>query len=849
MNPKELPVYELQESLVRELRGGRRLLVKAPTGSGKSTQVPQMILDQVLPADREVVVLEPRRVAARLLARRVASERGDRVGHEVGYQVRFEKMAGPATRIRYVTEGILLRELALNPELPGVGAVVFDEFHERHIYGDVTLGHCLGLQETKRPDLAVIVMSATVETSQVEAFLKPCTVLVSEGRLHPVSVEYLNHPVDFDRQSVWKVATDVLLRQLQNGHTGDVLVFMSGVYEIYRTIDEFRKHAEFRNWEVLPLHGELPVEDQDRAVGEHSMPRIVVSTNVAESSVTIDGVRLVIDSGIARIPRYDPHRGINTLLLNRISQASAEQRAGRAGRTAPGRAIRLWTLREHGQRPPSEAPEVKRLDLAEVALTLKHLGIRTLDTFRWFEMPDPKALARAETLLHDLGATNRHGHITDIGRGMLAFPVYPRFSRMLIEADRLGCVAEAALVAALAQGRSIAVKRPGAAVKDKREDRIGPEMKSDFFLLMNAWKYLASRRFDIGVAREIGIHAASARQVRVLLEQFLAIAKHEGLQLNETEAPEEAVQKCILLGFSDHLALRKDEGTLRCHLVHGRSGELSRESVVRKSPLFVAAEVLELDKSRTGQRNLNVILSLATAIEEAWLQEYFPDDFQTRSETLYAADLKRVVTRRSRMFRDLVLESSIDTEVPAEVAAAVLACEVQAGRLPLPDWNESVERWVTRVNCLSSWRPDWEIPAITAEARQTILEQACLGARSAKELKGRKVMPAVKSWLTRAQVDMVERFMPERIDLPSGRKARVTYQEGFPPKLSATIQDLYGLEQAPSVAGGRVGLVIEILGPHRRPLQLTEDLASFWRETYPVLKRELSRRYPKHVWK
>ncbi|MGW8321732.1 MAG: ATP-dependent helicase C-terminal domain-containing protein, partial [Thermodesulfobacteriota bacterium] len=414
---------------------------------------------------------------------------------------------------------------------------------------------------------------------------------------------------------------------------------------------------------------------------------------------------------------------------------------------------------------------------------------------------------------------------------------------------RLGCVPDAALVAALAQGRSIMLKRPGGAVRDRQQDRLGAERKSDFFLLMNAWTYLASRRFDPAVARELGIHAGAARQVQVLLEQFLNIAEREGLQTKQGQATDEAIQKCILVAFSDHLALRKDEGTLRCQVVHGRSGELSKESVVRKSPLFVASEMVELDKGGPGSRNLNVVLSLATAVEEAWLQEYFPDDFRIASESLYDTDLKRVVTRRNRMFRDLVLESSVDVEVLPEIAAAILAREVQAGRLALPEWNDTVERWIARVNGLSSLRPDWEIPAITPEARQTILEQACLGAFSAKDLKGRKVMPAVKSWLSPAQTDLVERFMPERIELPSGRKARVLYHEGASPRLAATIQDLYGLAQAPSVADGRLRLVVEILGPHRRPLQLTEDLASFWRDTYPALKKELSRRYPKHVWK
>ncbi len=353
-------------------------------------------------------MLQPRRLATRMLAKRVAEEMGTPLGDVVGYQIRLESRVSERTRLRFVTEGILLRQMSFDATLRGVTAVVFDEFHERHLYGDISLARALQLQQTTRPDLKIIVMSATLDTGLLKTYLAPCEVLVSQGRSFPVRIESLSKSVKFDNDPVWDVAARECER-VAGESSGDMLVFMPGAYEISRTVQAIQGNRALREFVTFPLHGELPPEQQDRAVARYEARKIIVSTNVAETSLTIDGVTTVIDCGLARVARFDPHRGINTLLIEKISAASADQRAGRAGRTAPGVCVRLWTEREHGQRAPQELPEVKRLDLAEVVLTLKASGIDDVANFPWLEKPEAKALERAEMLLADLGALGRAG--------------------------------------------------------------------------------------------------------------------------------------------------------------------------------------------------------------------------------------------------------------------------------------------------------------------------------------------------------------------------------------------------------------------------------------------------------
>jgi ATP-dependent helicase HrpB len=842
MPRRDLPIFEIEQPLLDAVRTSKRVVLTAPTGSGKSTQVPQMLLDAGLLGERQVVVLQPRRLPTRMLARWVTEARGAKLGGEVGYQMRLDNVASPATRICYATEGVVLRRMLADPHLKDVAAIVFDEFHERHLYGDITLARALDIQRAARPDLLIIVMSATLDVASVEKYLAPCAVLSSQGRAFAVEIEYLSKPAG--QSPVWSLAVAELQSLVRERREGDALVFMPGAYEIARTVDAARS-ALGRDFAVFPLHGELPPREQDAAVARSDKRKIVVATNVAETSLTIEGVRLVVDSGLARIPRFDPYRGINTLLIERISRAAADQRAGRAGRTAPGHCLRLWTAHEHAGRAAQEVPEVKRLDLAEVILTLKAAGVSDVKTFRWLEAPEPRAVERAEALLADLGAIEGPGGaITPMGRRMLEFPLHPRYARMLLASAEYHCVREIALIAALTQGRELLARGQGRG--EGGEDVRSGESESDFFVLMRAWRYAEKNNFDAERCRRAGINAQAARQVGPWAEQFLRIAKEQGLKLGG-EAPREAIARCVLLGFSDHVAKRVGASE-RCELVHGRHGSLARESVV-KAPLFAAAEVREVENRARGERNLNVILNLATAVKEEWLRELFPGDFSAMRVVAFDTALKRVVARKQTRFRDLVLTEEDVGEAPADEAAAILAREVAAGRLKLEQWDEAVEEWMLRVNRLREWMPELELPAIDDADREEIVAHVCHGAVSYAEIKNRPVLPVVKSWLSRAQQAAVEEYAPERIKLPKGRTVKVAYTSDAPPTIAARIQDLYGATEGFWIAQRRVPVRIQILAPSNRPLQVTDNLASFWRETYPKLKPQLQRRYPKHEWR
>lgn len=838
-----LPIVSLRADIARTLRAYGRAVIQAPTGSGKSTQVPQFLLDDGLAGEGRIVILQPRRVAARLLAHRVAQERGGNLGDEVGYQYRLENVSSPRTRILYVTEGILLRQMQGDARLPGVSVIIFDEFHERHLEGDIALARARQIQRTTRPDLKIIVMSATLESALLADYLAPCEILESGGQTHPVTLEYLPKPSD---APIWDQAADACERLIVSGKCaeGDLLVFMPGSYEISRTLNALRNSSATSGFALHALHGELPAAEQDAAVTPGPKRKVIVSTNVAETSLTIDGVRAIIDSGLARVARFDPHRGINTLLIEKISRASAQQRLGRAGRTAAGHGVRLWTQLEHDARPVQTPPEIRRLELSGAMLGLKASGIDDLAAFPWVEAPEAKSFARAIELLHDLGALDHQEALTDTGRRMAAFPTHPRYARMLLAADKLGCVRAAALIAALSQSRSILLRSEGKRMDELREDILGGEGHSDFFTLMRGWRFAQGRNFDPQKCRQLGIHAGGAREVGGALEQLLRLAERAGLDVAEKPASSEAIQRCILTGFSDQLARRVDRGTLRCRLVHHRVGELARESAVREADLLVAGEIREVQ----SRDELRVLLSQATAVQEEWLRELYPGDFRDGEETLFEPTTRRVVTRRTRLFRDLVLDFVERDSTDAEAAARLLTEEVISGRCPLKNWDDAVEQWLARLACLRDWIPELELPRADDEARRAIIAQICHGAFTYKQIKDIDVWPALRDWLSASSQRALDQFAPGRFELPGGRKARIIYTYGQPPMTAARIQDLYGFNNL-TVAKGRVPVTIQVLAPNQRPVQITSDLANFWKESYPKIKQELSRKYPKHEWR
>lgn len=843
MNPS-LPILELRHDLVAACSAHRRIIIQAPTGSGKSTQIPQYLLDDGLLRDGRVVVLQPRRLATRLLASRVAKERNVRLGEEVGYQIRFEDVSNDRTRIKYETEGILLRQLISDPELREVDAIIFDEFHERHLYGDITLARAIHLQQTLRPDLLLIVMSATLDVGPLQTYLGECATLTSAGRAYPVDIEYRDRTLNPRRDDISEAAAEAVAKLIQRGVDGDVLVFMPGAYEIHRTIQALRHQSACSGCLILPLHGELPPAEQDAAVDGYDQRKIIVSTNVAETSLTIDGVRVVVDSGLARMPRFDPHRSINTLWIEKISRASADQRAGRAGRTAPGICFRLWTEREHPERALHEVPEIRRLDLSEAVLSMKAAGITDIHGFPWFEAPEPNIVDQAERLLEDLGAVSEAtGEITELGRQMSLFPVHPRYARLLITAEEYRCVRQAALIAALTQGRSIMIRKTGKDTRGKQADMLGDSAPSDFFILMRAWQFAAGHRYDVRRCQSMGIHAQSARQVEKVYDSFVRLAKRQGLTVLDRAADDEAICRCLLAAFADQVALRRDRSTRNCQIVHGRSGVLARQSVV-DSPLFVAAEIDEIQAGGTG----TVQLSAATAIQEEWLSELFPDAVRTVCDSFYDAKTKRVVQEERRVYHDLTLHAKPAGTPQKDAAARILATEVEQGTIKLNKWDAQVDQWILRVNNLAEWCPDAGISPIGAAERRLLLEQLCLGCFSAKEVRNQNVWPVLRSYLSAAQQQFVNQEAPERLDIGGKRAFRLTYVESGPPFLTARIQELFGVQSLRPIACGRIQPLIHILAPNQRPVQITQDLPGFWQNHYPRIRQELKRKYPKHAW-
>jgi ATP-dependent helicase HrpB len=838
---ERLPIFEIEPELVRLHRATperRRFVVEAPTGSGKSTQIPQMLLANGLLNGGEVIILQPRRIAARMLARRVAEEMGVRLGDEVGYQVRFESAVGPKTVIRFVTEGILLRRMLDDPTLQGVSAVVFDEFHERHLYGDISLARALTLQERHRPDLTLLVMSATLQTAELKRYLEPCHHLVSAGRTFPVETVYapprLGVVADLSEH-----AARVAGLAAQRHPEGHMLIFMPGGYEIRKTMEALEREKNLRQFEILPLHGELSPKAQDAAVsGFNERRRIVVATNVAETSLTIDGIRVVIDAGNARIAAYDANRGINTLTIQNISRASADQRQGRAGRTGPGVCYRLWSEEHHAKRAAAEVPEVKRLDLAEVVLSLHAAGERDLSVFRWFDAPEEKSLLLAKDLLIALGAILQDGTITPVGKKLTRYPVHPRQARILEGAADFGCLPEIAVCVALMQGRSLFAKPHAQTTFTMRDDW------SDFQPLLRAFRSGAEANFPMEAMGRVGINSRAAVEAGRLAERLMSIAGDRETSLQQLqEIHREPFAKALLTGYSDQVARRTNIASIACDVVGGRRGGVAKDSVVRGNEFLVAAEITEVQG-----RDVQVILNWNTELEESWLRDLFPNDFVQSNKAVWDASQKRVFQKEMTQFRSLLLREKQSGEPDENQAAAMLAEQVLAGNIQMTSWDDGVQQWLSRVKFLRKVMPELELPEFTDEDHRLVLEELFHGCKTAKEIKEINPWNALRSWLSWEQNQQLEKHAPDRLELHSGLKVKVDYTAPYEPTISAVIQRLFGQRDTPKIASGRVPVLVHLLAPSQRPVQVTKDLAGFWKNSYPEIAKELKRRYPKHDW-
>jgi len=826
-----LPIDELIPDIIAAARSAGRLVLRASPGAGKTTRVPAALLDAGVAGGKHIVVLEPRRIAARAAAEFVARERGGVVGDEVGYRVRFDRKGGSATRLWFVTEGVFSRGLASDPFLEHVGVVVLDEFHERHLQGDLALGVVRELRETVRPDLAIVVMSATLDTAPVAALLGNAPVLTSQGRAFPVEIEYEREP---SRAPLSKRVALAVSRVLASDPDGDVLVFLPGAGEIRRAEEAIAEIAAARSVEVVRLHGDLPLDAQRRALERGARRRIVLSTNVAETALTIEGVRVVVDSGLARAARFDPRHGVNRLEEVRISRAAAEQRAGRAGRLGPGLCLRLWTAAEHVERRDEETPEIARLDLASTVLELRAWGVGDLRGFSWLDPPRQGALESAEGLLAQLGALDEGGRLTDVGRRMLALPAPPRLARMIVEAERVGAAADVALAAALASERDVLAERRALTAQTAAP---WPTGRSDLSLRMDLFRQAERDGLRPESCRALGLDAAAVRAVDRARRQLHSSTK-------TGDGDEDAVLRCVLAGFPDRVIRRRSAGSPRGVMVGGTGVALDRQSVVRDAELFVA---VDLEAGARGERS-EARVRLASGVERRWLEEMFPGDLRRTSELEFDSAAGRVVARERELYQDLVLAETVRHDVDRLAAGELVTAAAKRDPAKALSIGRDEQSFLDRVRFLAGQMPALGLPTDPEELVRSAIDILGAGKRSFAELRRGDLLQALRAQLSTRQRHTLDQEAPQRLRLPSGREVRLTYDRDKPPALAARIQDLFGLTASPRIAGGRVRVVTEILAPSNRPVQVTDDLESFWRRTYPEVRRQLRGRYPKHSW-
>lgn len=876
-----LPIDSVLPQIVAALQKSDCVVLRAPAGAGKTTRVPPAILQMLASPHGQIVMLEPRRIAARTAARRMASERNERVGQTVGYRVRFEESVSRDTRILVVTEGVLLRRLQDDPFLEDIAVVIFDEFHERRLDSDLALAMVRRVQQTVRPDLKIVAMSATLDPASIARYLGDCPIVESEGRLHPVRIEYLRR---IERQPITELAR-IGVEQVLEKTDGDILVFLPGVGEIMRTRGELESLSRRHNLAVMTLFGDMTPEDQDRVLAPCSQRKIVLSTNVAETSVTIEGVTAVVDTGLARQMQFDADIGLDRLELSPVSKASTDQRAGRAGRTQPGICLRLWEESTQRRRPDFEIAELHRVDLSSAVLRLYDWGETDIAAFPWFEIPPIASIEHARKLLRLLGAIDDH-FITNLGRRLVRFPVAPRLARLLVEAQRFGQPDRAALMAALLSERDPFMRGS----RDHFPTRGGPvrttaihRSRSDVLDRLHAVEdYLATGQ-EQSLCGEINRGAVKtltqvAKQLTIALREETSAqqsafhsdpmlrqpgvdpsdgrgwtgrsagspgvsgcrsptpATHQSMADRAIDS-DEALLRALVAGFPDRVAKRRDTSGDKGLMVGGRGVRIGPKSAVQKSPLFLCVDLDGAGSDATVRQASEV------------LREWLPQSLlRTGDELFFHPTQKQVVARRRVSFDDLVLEETPTTIVDSVAAADVL---FQAARsqldLVMPQ-DDDFSSFVARGRCLREWMPQLSLPHFDDSLMLGVLRELCQGRRSFSELKSAPWLAAVQSKLDYALVQTIEREAPERITVPSGGRIRLVYEADRPPVLPVRIQEVFGLKQTPRIAGGRISVLLHLLAPNMRPQQVTDDLASFWANTYPDVRKELKRRYPKHSW-
>jgi ATP-dependent helicase HrpB len=824
---EDLPIAADLPRIIAAARNGA-VVVSAPPGSGKTTLVPPALLDDLSNRDEHVILVQPRRLAARAVARRIAQLRGVELGGEVGYQVRFDHRATRQTRLLVVTTGVLLRRIVADVTLPDTAVVVLDEFHERTIESDLILGFLLRLQQTIRPELRIVVMSATLDVDAVAKHLGGCPIIRNEGRVFPVAIHYLPRR---DQRPAHEMVKTILPTALRDT-TAHVLVFLPGVGEILRCRDELSAMAARLDVDLLTLYGDLPAEQQDLVLAHSLRRKIILSTNVAETSLTIVGVTAVIDSGLARQMTVHPSTGLPKLELVTISKASAEQRAGRAGRTTAGQCWRLWDAAAHRARPAAHPPEILRGDLAESLLQLLMCGERDCDAFPWLDPPPSDALANARRLLQWLGAIDSQGQVTEIGKQLVHVPAHPRLARLIVAGAQLGVLRESAIAAALLSERD--PFRAAERSPQGPRDRAWTRSRSDI-----VDRVLALQAFHQGtVPPTAGLvcHPGAARNVLRSAEQYFQLCQFP--RASRADHIEMALMRALLAAFPDRLAKLRLGTQDRAVMVGGRGVRIDPDSRVRGENLILC---LELNDAGGDAR-----ARMVSAVEREWLD---PSILRTADELFFNPTRGQVEARRRTYWDDLLLDETPVAIHDMDQAAALLARHAaQALARVLPADDHPAGKFRKRVRWLASVMPELSLPPLDDEFLQRLLPGICAGLRSLEDLRQARWLEHFQSAVGFDRLAEIERLAPATVTLPSGKQMALSYEIGQAPILAVRIQEVFGLRESPKVAGGRVTVLLHLLGPNHRPQQVTDDLASFWSNTYHSVKKELRRRYPKHSW-
>ncbi|MEZ5522474.1 MAG: ATP-dependent helicase HrpB [Dokdonella sp.] len=817
LTPARFPIDEVLPELRALLAANTRLVLEAPPGAGKTTQVPPALLDEAWLEDRRILMLEPRRIAARAAAEFMAAARGEKVGATVGYRIRHESKVSAATRIEVITEGILTRLLQDDPELPGVGAILFDEFHERHLHGDLGAALALDVQATLRPDLRLVIMSATLDGERIARWFE-APRLSSAGRSFPVRIE---HPPARQGEAWpergWIGQLRRAVEQALADSTGDVLVFLPGRREIERAREALAGIAA----EAIALHGELALAEQHAALAAAApgTRRVVLATNVAESSLTLPGIRAVVDLGLAREPRFDPSSGFSRLQTVNISQASADQRAGRAGRLGPGVAYRLWP--QSRRLDASRTPEIAQVELSQLMLELKAWGSEAL---RWLDPPPAGASAQALELLIALGALEADASINPFGRELLAFGAHPRLA--------------AAVLRAPTEQRALACD--AVALIEARNPLRGVSSRNDDFRLrqraLDAW-----RARDASSARELGADRGALAAIAQSADAWRRRARVPAANLGDSGST--ALGDLLIHAFPDRVARQDPANPRRYQLANGRGARLLEESSLYGEPWLVVIDL------RFEERD-SLILA-AAPFDEAALEREFPQRFVARRSVRWNRESRAVEAFEERCFAAIVLERRSVPARAEDAVPALLAAIRELGLDALP-WSETASELRQRVEFLRAQAPELGLPDFSDARLLATLERwlapALDGKRRLDALRPEELSNALAAQLDYALRRTLDEQAPTTITVPSGLARRVDYPAGAAPVLAVKLQELFGLADTPRVANGRVAVTLHLLSPAGRPIQVTQDLRGFWERTYPEVKKELKGRYPKHPW-